>query len=168
LTYRAFVIARNHSGNLTLPLNRTALPVVKTNHYDDIQKTLTGTLNPTGTYTFTVRQIRQILDITVAYPDVANAAVASSDRVWSHNGRVYITPAHSGTVHIYNVTGNLVETLLATSLQIGEIGRYFISLQGYYFYKKTSDILRSRNIKNAGRTALVKVYGLAEFFSPIT
>jgi hypothetical protein len=88
---------------------------VKTNHYDDIQKTLTGTSNANGSYTFTVRQIRQPLSITVAYPDVSNDAVASSDRIRSHNGRVYITPAQSGTIRIYNVTG--IETFHATALR---------------------------------------------------
>ena len=90
---------------LTLPAGQ--VPTVKTNRLiQGEQEVLTGVANDDGTYTFTVRQIRQTLEITVS-SSVGNDAVSASD-VWSYGGKLYVRTAKAATIYIYTAAGQLL------------------------------------------------------------
>ena len=114
----------NFEFTLTLPSGQ--VPTVKTDR--EIQGTpevLTALPNDDGTYTFIVRQIRQMLEITVT-SGVGNADVATSE-VWSHGGKLYVRTAKSYTLYIYTLAGQLYKQ------QSVDVGETVIELpQGFY------------------------------------
>ena len=109
---------------LTLPSGQ--VPMVTTNR--EIQgepEVLTALPNDDGTYTFTARQVRQMLEITVT-SGVGNAEVSASD-VWSHGGKLYVRTAEPYTLYIYTLAGELYRQ------QAVDAGETVIDLpQGFY------------------------------------
>ena len=107
------------------------VPTVKTNR--EIQgepEVLTALPNDDGSYTFTVRQIRQMPEITVT-SSVGNAEVSASD-VWSHGGKLYVRTAQPYTLYIYTLAGQL------NKQQSVDAGETVIELpQGFYIVRKS-------------------------------
>ncbi|MDR2469438.1 MAG: fibronectin type III domain-containing protein [Tannerella sp.] len=109
-------IASGRDFVFTLTLPSGQVPTVKTDRLiQGDPEVLTALPNADGSYTFTIRQVRQTLEITVT-SGVGNAGVSASTTVWANGGTLYIAASTSGEAYIYNVSGQLVKTLHATSL----------------------------------------------------
>ncbi|MDR2470058.1 MAG: T9SS type A sorting domain-containing protein, partial [Tannerella sp.] len=75
-----------------------------------------------GTYTATLTVGGDGLtsqSVTVTHtvaPTGIESPQATATKVWAHGGTLYIAASTSGTAYVYNVSGQLVKTLHATSL----------------------------------------------------
>lgn len=92
-------------------LTSSPVPTLITNRYMDGQyEQLTGELNSDGSYTFTIRSIRQTIKVSVLNTDnsgVNNEEMSENQRVWSYGGKLYIRMDKTAALYIYTAEGLL-------------------------------------------------------------
>jgi hypothetical protein len=85
-------------------------PVVKTSRViEGVQEELTGVPDGNGGYTYTIRQVRETVTVTVTDPVGNSSGNASVDgtAVWAGAGHIYIRTLQAESADIYTVTGLL-------------------------------------------------------------
>ena len=117
----------------TLTLPTGYVPVVQTNRLlNGEPEVIVAVPNADGSYTFTVRQVRRTLEITVT-TDTGNEAVTAS-QVWTHGGRLYVRTANAYTLYIYTPAGQLYRQQQVdageTAIDLPQ-GFYIVAMDGW-------------------------------------
>ena len=128
-------MGRNFDFTLTPPSRDLAFTVTTGRIINGIPEKLLGHLNVDGTYTYTVREVRQAVVVTVStYLNVGNETIASAHRVWTEGNRLFVDAAKPTTVSIYTVTGKRYDVRKVpagqTSFVLGAPGVYVIEIAG--------------------------------------
>ena len=128
-------MGRNFDFTLTPPSRDLAFTVTTSRIVNGAPEKLLGHLNVDGTYTYTVREVRQAVVVSVStYLNVGNEKISSGHRVWTEGNRLFVDAAKPTTVSIYTVTGKLygVRKVPAgqTSFALGAPGVYVVEIDG--------------------------------------
>ncbi len=124
---------------LTSPTLHPA-PTLKTNRFIQGQpEQLIGEPNSDGSYTFTIRSIRQRIEVSVLDVDnidVNNEEILKTQRVWSYGGKLHVRVDKTAALYIYTVEGLLYKQ---QQLNAGDIviplepGFYIVVIDNKYW-----------------------------------
>ena len=136
-------MGRNFDFTLTPPSRDLAFTVTTGRIINGVPEKLLGHLNVDGTYTYTVREVRQAVVVTVAtYLNVGNEKISSGHRVWTEGNRLFVDVAKPTTVSIYTVTGKLYSIRKVpagqTSFVLEGPGIYVVEIDGSISKLRTS------------------------------
>ena len=118
--------------------NAELVPVVSTNRTDPSDEIgVVVTPNSDGSYTATIRGIRTPINVSISF--TTGTIEAGSSKIWSNNGRLYLTSVKSGKANIYSVNGMLYHTISFSAGETSSIGLpagiYVISVNNGKGYK---------------------------------
>ena len=128
-------MGRNFDFTLTPPSRDLAFTVTTNRMINGVPEKLLGHLNVDGTYTYTVREVRQAVVVTVdTYLNVGNESILSGPRVWAEGNRLFVEVTKPTTVSIYTTTGKRYDVRKVpagqTSFALGAPGIYIVEIEG--------------------------------------